>query len=51
MPAAVLSCVVTGVGDAQAWDPRGRRCPLLALIRAAAYAVVAGTRSYAAIGQ
>ncbi|MER6076248.1 ISAs1 family transposase [Streptomyces sp. NPDC001817] len=55
MPAAVLSCVVTGVGDGlEAWDPRdrrGRRYPLLTLVRAAACAVVAGARSYAAIGQ
>ncbi|WP_371666742.1 hypothetical protein OG985_45155 [Streptomyces sp. NBC_00289] len=55
MSAAVLSCVVTGVGDGpEAWDPRdrrGRRYPLLALVRAAACAVAAGGRSYAAIGQ
>jgi len=55
MPAAVLSCVITGTGDGlEEWDPRdrrGRRYPLLALVRAAACAVVAGARSYAAIGQ
>ncbi|MGW8358310.1 ISAs1 family transposase [Streptomyces wedmorensis] len=43
------------MGDGlEAWDPRGRRgrrYPLLALVRAAACAVVAGARSYAAIGQ
>jgi hypothetical protein len=36
------------------WDPRDRRerrYPLLALVRAAACAVMAGARSYAAIGQ
>ncbi|MFG3055524.1 ISAs1 family transposase [Kitasatospora sp. NPDC048239] len=43
------------MGDGpEAWDPRdrrGRRYPLLALVRAAACAVVAGARSYAAMGQ
>lgn len=54
MPALVLSCSVTSAGDAvEDWDPRkrrGRRYPLLAVVRAAACAVVAGARSYAAVG-
>ncbi|MFJ8619496.1 transposase family protein [Streptomyces clavifer] len=55
MPALVLSCSVTPDGDGgiEAVDPRarrGRRYPLLALVRAAVCAVAAGARSYAAIG-
>ncbi|MER7820191.1 ISAs1 family transposase, partial [Streptomyces sp. NPDC096153] len=54
MPALVLSCSVALVGDTvEVWDPRdrrGRRYPLVALVRAAACAVAAGARSYAAVG-
>ncbi|MFE5947628.1 ISAs1 family transposase [Streptomyces sp. NPDC056480] len=55
MPAPVLSCSVALAGDdtAEEADPRarrGRRYPLFALVRAAACAVAAGARSYAAVG-
>lgn len=55
MPVFVLSCSVALVGDAAAEgvdprDRRGRRFPLMALVRAATCAVAAGARSYAAIG-
>ncbi|MET7665400.1 ISAs1 family transposase [Streptomyces sp. NPDC005463] len=55
MPALVLSGSVVpageaGVGDVDPRDRRGRRYPLIALVGAAACAVVAGARSYAAIG-
>lgn len=55
MPALVLSCSVALAGDdaaedADPRDRRGRRYPLVALVRAAACAVAAGARSYAAIG-
>ncbi|WP_406191246.1 transposase family protein [Streptomyces sp. NBC_01017] len=55
MPASVLSCSVapSGDGEAESVDPRDRRglrYPLVALVRAAACAVAAGARSYAAVG-
>ncbi|MGW2207385.1 ISAs1 family transposase [Streptomyces sp. NPDC001774] len=54
MPASVLSRSVLPAGDAvEAAGPRGRRgrrYPLVALVRAAACAVAAGARSYAAVG-
>ncbi|MFG2794992.1 transposase family protein [Streptomyces sp. NPDC048419] len=55
MPALVLSCSVALAGEeaVERVDPRdrrGRRYPLVALVRAAACAVAAGARSYAAIG-
>ncbi|MFG2638780.1 transposase family protein [Streptomyces sp. NPDC048362] len=54
MPAFVLSRSALPAGDAvEAVDPRarrGRRYPLVALVRAAACAVAAGAHSYAAIG-
>ncbi|WP_416223440.1 transposase family protein [Streptomyces hygroscopicus] len=54
MLAPVLSCSVAPAGvDPEGVDPRDRRrrrYPLVALVRAAACAVAAGTRSYAAVG-
>jgi hypothetical protein len=55
MPALVLSCAVALAGDGmgEGVDPRdrrGRRYPLVALVRAAACAVAAGARSYVAVG-
>ncbi|MEU4066508.1 transposase family protein [Streptomyces wedmorensis] len=54
MPASLLSRSVLPADDAvEAVDPRGRRgrrYPLVALVSAAACAVAAGARSYAAVG-
>jgi len=55
MPVSVLSCSVVPSGDGMVEDVdprdrRGRRYPLIALVRAAACAVATGARSYAAIG-
>ncbi len=55
MPVSVLSCSVVPSGDGMVEDVdprdrRGRRYPLVALVRAAACAVATGARSYAAIG-
>ena len=53
IPTLVLSCSITLAGDAvEDFDPRdrrGRRYPLVALVPAAACAVAAGARSYAAL--
>ncbi|MER7960224.1 ISAs1 family transposase [Streptomyces sp. NPDC096030] len=54
MPAPALSCSVAPAGDtvedAGPRDRRGRRYPLVVLVRAAACAVAAGARWYAAVG-
>ncbi|MET7518500.1 hypothetical protein ABZS88_34665 [Streptomyces sp. NPDC005480] len=55
MPALALPCSVTVAGGGvERWDPRKRRgwrFPLVAVVRAAMGAVVAGARSYVAIDQ